>query len=161
MEAVLRVAFVYAFLLAVFRLLGKRELGQLSPFELVVLILIPEIFTDALVGGDDSMTAATIGGATVLVLVFVTSVLSHRFHWFEKLVEGGATVIVHNGRFSERNMNRERVQPGEVFMQMHMAGLERLEQVRWAILEGDGKISIIPVDPDDGVNRPEEDGLFN
>jgi uncharacterized membrane protein YcaP (DUF421 family) len=153
MDAVLRVAFVYVFLLAVFRLLGKRELGQLSPFELVVLIFIPEIFSDALVGGDHSMTAATIGGSTVLVLVFATSLMSHRFRWFEKVVEGGATVVVHNGRFAEQNMNRERVQPGEVFAQMHAAGLERLEQVRWAILEGDGKISIIPVDPADGVEH--------
>lgn len=144
MEPVLRVAFVYVFLLTAFRLLGKREIGQLSPFELVVIISIPEIFADALTGGDHSMTAAVIGGSTLLVLVLGTSMLSHRFKWFETITEGGPTVLVHDGRFLEDNLNRERVQTAEVFTQMRMTGLERLEQVRWAILEGDGKISIVP-----------------
>lgn len=158
MEPVFRVAFVYLLLLAGFRLLGKRELGQLSPFELVVLICIPEIFSDAFVGGDHSMTAATVGGTTLLALVFLTSVLSHRFRGFQRVVEGDPTVLVYNGAFVERNMNRERVPPTEVFAEMHVAGLERLSQVRWAILEENGKIALIPFDPDDGVNRTDDAG---
>jgi uncharacterized membrane protein YcaP (DUF421 family) len=159
MEAVLRVAFVYILLLAAFRVMGKRELGQLSPFELVVLILIPEIFSDALVGGDHSMTAATIGGSTLLALVFLTSVLSHRFRGFQRLVEGQPTVLVHDGRFCEREMNRTRVQPDEVFAHLRAAGLERLSQVRWAILEEDGKISVVPRDPDEGVDQSRDEDI--
>lgn len=148
MDVIVRVAFVYIFLLIIFRLLGKRELSQLSPFEFVVLILLPEMVTDGLTAGDHSLTNATIGSATLLLLVFLTSVLSHRFKWFEELTEGEATVLVHNGRLLEDNLNRERVQPAEVFMHMHQEGIERLEQVKWAILEDDGKISIIPAAED-------------
>src|SRR5690625_214899 len=144
MDVVFRIAFVYLFLLVIFRLLGKRELSQLSPFEFVVLILLPEILTDRMTAGDHSLTTATVGSATLLLLVFLTSVLSHRFRWFEDLTEGESTVLVYKGRFLESNLNRERVQPAEVFMYMHLEGFERLEQVKWAILEDDGTISIIP-----------------
>ncbi len=144
MDVVFRIAFVYLFLLVIFRLLGKRELSQLSPFEFVVLILLPEILTDGMTAGDHSLTTATVGSATLLLLVFLTSVLSHRFRWFEDLTEGESTVLVYKGRFLESNLNRERVQPAEVFMYMHLEGFERLEQVKWAILEDDGTISIIP-----------------
>ena len=148
MDVVFRVLFVYLFLLVIFRLLGKRELSQLSPFELVVLILLPQMLTDGLSSGDQSLTSATVGSATLLLLVFLTSILSHRFKWFETLTEGEATVLVHNGRFLDQNMNRERVQPAEVFTHMRMAGVERLEQVKWAILEDDGQISVIPTTED-------------
>jgi uncharacterized membrane protein YcaP (DUF421 family) len=144
MDAVLRVAFVFVWVLAAFRLLGKRELGKLSPFELVVLLLIPEIFSDALVGEDYSMTGAVIGAGTLLTLVFLVSLLSHRFPGVEGVVEGDPTVLVRDGAFCERSMNRVHVSPDEVFAQMRMAGVERLEEVRWAILEADGKISIVP-----------------
>jgi uncharacterized membrane protein YcaP (DUF421 family) len=144
MDSVLRIAYVYFLLMVAFRLVGKRELGQLSPFELVTLLLIPEIFSNALARGDFSMTTATAGAFALLSLVFLTSLATFRFRRLDRLCAGDPTVLVHDGKFLERNLSRERVTPEEIYGEMHKAGLEDLRQVRWAILETDGRIAIIP-----------------
>jgi uncharacterized membrane protein YcaP (DUF421 family) len=146
METVIRVVVIYLFLLAGLRILGKREFGQLSPFELVTLLLIPEMLTDALTRGDHSLTNAFIGIATLLSLVFLTSMLAHRSKKVADVVEGKPTVLVQHGQYVGDNMNVERITPAEIFTEMHKAGLERLEEVKWAILEDDGKIAIVPQD---------------
>jgi uncharacterized membrane protein YcaP (DUF421 family) len=144
MDIVLRIAYVYLLLMVAFRLVGKRELGQLSPFELVTLLLIPEIFSDALSRGDFSMTTATAGAFALLSLVFLTSLATFRFPRLDRLCAGDPTVLAHDGKFLERNLSRERVTPEEIYGEMHKVGLEELRQVRWAILETDGRIAIIP-----------------
>lgn len=144
METVLRVALIYAFILLGMRVVGKREFAQLSPSELVSLLMIPELVSQALTHEDYSLTNALIGVCTLLLLVFVTSVLVQRFRRLESLLYGDLTVLVHNGGFRERAMNAARVSPDEVFAEMRKAGYERLDQIKWAILETDGKISIVP-----------------
>jgi uncharacterized membrane protein YcaP (DUF421 family) len=143
MDTVIRIAFIYFFLMIALRIMGKRELSEMSPFELVTLLMIPEIFSTALARQDYSMTHATIGVATLFTLVFVTSLLSFRFKRVEQIVEGTPTILVHDGRLIEQNLKRERVTAEEVFAEMHHSGLEDLSQVQWAILEVDGKIAII------------------
>jgi uncharacterized membrane protein YcaP (DUF421 family) len=143
-DTVLRIAFVYFALMVALRVLGKRELSEMSPFELVTLLMIPEIFSPALAREDYSMTHATIGAATLFTLLFLTSALTFRFKGAERVVEGKPTVLVRNGQFLERNMQHERVTPDEVLTEMHKSGVEQLEEVRWAILEMDGKIAIVP-----------------
>jgi uncharacterized membrane protein YcaP (DUF421 family) len=143
-DTVIRITFIYFFLMVALRLMGKREMSEMSPFELVTLLMIPEIFSTALARDDYSMTHATIGVATLFTLVFVTSLLTFRFKGVEKIVEGEPTVLVHDGRLLEKRLKQERVTPEEVFTEMHKSGLETLDQVRWAILEVDGKITIIP-----------------
>jgi uncharacterized membrane protein YcaP (DUF421 family) len=144
METVIRITLIYLFVFAGLRVLGKREFGQLSPIELVTLLLIPEIVSQAMVKEDFSLTNGFIGIATIFLLVFLNSVVTHVSHRFEKIVQSEPTVLVHHGNLIARNLNRERVSPDEVQGQLRMAGLERLEQVKWAILESDGKISIVP-----------------
>lgn len=146
MDTVFRIAAVYFLLMVALRVMGKRELSEMSPFELVTLLMIPEIFSPALAREDYSMTHATIGVATLFTLVFLTSALTFRFSRAERVVEGKPTVLVHDGRFLERNMQRERVTPDEVLNEMHKNGIELLGDVRWAILEVDGKIAIVPAD---------------
>lgn len=143
-DAIWRVTFVYAFLMIAFRLTGKREVGQMSPFELVTLLLIPEIFSSALNRSDDSLQLATVGVVTLFLLVFFTGLLTFRSKKLEAILEGEPTILVRDGKFLERNLRRERVTPEEVFSEMHLAGVERIEDVRWAILEAEGKISVIP-----------------
>jgi uncharacterized membrane protein YcaP (DUF421 family) len=143
-DTVLRIAFVYFTLMVALRVLGKRELSEMSPFELVTLLMIPEIFSPALAREDYSMTHATIGAATLFTLLFLTSALTFRFKGAERVVEGKPTVLVRNGQFLERNMQHERVTPDEVLTEMHKSGVEQLHEVRWAILEMDGKIAIVP-----------------
>ncbi|KYG03016.1 hypothetical protein BE18_10865, partial [Sorangium cellulosum] len=143
METVARVAFVYVFLAVAFRVLGKRELSSLSPFELVTLMLIPEIVSQALVR-EASLANALAGVSTLLVLVFLTSILTHLSPRASKVIDGTPTVLVANGRILEEACNRQRIQPEEIVSEMHKSGLAHLSQVRWAILEADGDLTIIP-----------------
>jgi uncharacterized membrane protein YcaP (DUF421 family) len=146
METVLRVAITYVFILVALRLLGKREFGQLTPLELVSLMLIPELVSQSLVREDFSMTNGLVGISTLLVLVFLTSLATTHSTKAATVIESEPTVLVHGGRFLEHNLRQQRVAPDEVMSQLREAGLERLDQVRWAILETDGRISIVPTD---------------
>jgi uncharacterized membrane protein YcaP (DUF421 family) len=143
METVVRVACVYVFLAFAFRVLGKRELSSMSPFELVTLMLIPEIVSEALVR-EASITNALAGVSTLFVLVFLTSIVTHLSPRASRLIDGAPTVLVAHGRILEEACNRERLQPEEILAEMHKSGVERVSEVRWAILESDGGLSIIP-----------------
>jgi uncharacterized membrane protein YcaP (DUF421 family) len=146
METVIRVFIIYIFILVGLRILGKREFGQLSPLELVSLLMIPEIVTKALTGEDYSLTNALIGVSTLFSLVFLTSALMQWSRKAEHIIAGKPAVLVYDGNYVAENMNRERITPDEIFTEMHKSGLERLEQVKWAVLEPDGKISIVPAE---------------
>lgn len=147
METVIRILVIYLFLMLALRIMGKREFGELAPFDFVVLLLIPEIFSQSLAREDFSLTNAFIGVATLLVLVFGTSVVSYRFDRVGRVIAGVPTVLVRHGFMVTKNLDTERVSPGEVMDAMHAAGLHRMEEVRWAILETDGSITIVPWHP--------------
>ena len=144
METVTRVVFVYVFVWACFRLLGKRELTQMSPFELVTLLFIPQLFSRALTRQDYSMTNAIIGATTLFTLVFLTSAASYRSRRFARVLQAHPSILVDHGRLVEDSLDRERIAPNDIFSAMHKVGLERLDQVEWGILESDGKIALIP-----------------
>lgn len=144
MDTVLRVAFVYLILMVMVRVLGKRELASLSTFEFILLLLVPEMLQQALVREDFSLTNALIAVTTLFSLVFVTSMISFRSERAARVISGQPTVLAHDGRLIEEHLQIERITPGELFSEMHKAGIERLEDVRWAILEEDGKIAIVP-----------------
>jgi uncharacterized membrane protein YcaP (DUF421 family) len=157
MATVLRIVFIYFFLLITLRAMGKREFSQLSSQELVMLLLIPELLSQALSYEDPSLTNAIIAVTTLLTLTFFTSLVMHRHKRMEKLIEGIPIVLVQHGKFVEDAMNRERVTPGEIFAQMHQSGLETLDQVRWAILETEGRIAIVPEDSEEtNSSNPDE-----
>jgi len=157
METVLRIAFIYVFLMIALRVMGKRELSKMSAFELVLLLLIPELFSQAAIGEDFSMTNAVIATATLLTLVLATSIISHLSSRAHDVISGTPTVLVRSGRYIEANMNRERIGPDELAAEMHKAGYERLDQIKWAILEDDGKISLIPVEGEDMPQTKDDD----
>lgn len=156
METVIRVGFVYLFILGILRVLGKREVGQLTPLELVMLILIPEVVGQALVREDFSMTNAVIAVTTLMSLVYATSVLSYKFRRFEELVEGRPSLLIENGSPVKETMDRERITPEEIASEMRRAGIERIDKIKWAVLETGGKIAFIQFSPDD-EQPPTED----
>lgn len=159
MEIVLRITVVYLLVFAGLRVMGKREFGQLSPLELVTLLMIPEIVSQALIGEDFSITGAAVGVATLLVLVFATSLLMHRFKKAEDVIAGEPSILVRHGKLLEDAMNVARVSAEEVYEEMHQAGLLTIEQVDWAILEPGGKIAIVPVrKPGEAVDVQRKDG---
>jgi uncharacterized membrane protein YcaP (DUF421 family) len=154
MGVVLRIVVIYFVIMVALRIMGKREFGELAPFDLVVLLLIPEIVTDALVGKDYSVTSAVVALATLLVLVFITSLLSHRFEWVGRAIAGSPAVVLRHGRIVPEAMNVERVNPEEILDALHSAGLEDAGQAKWAILETDGRITVVPWHvPDPGRQR--------
>lgn len=144
METVLRVVVIYVAILAGLRVLGKRDVGELSPLELITLILIPDLVSQGVVRADYSLTNALIAICTLFSLVFLVSLVSHRFKRVEKLIGGEPALLVAKGRLLTRNLNRERIAPEEIYSEMHKAGLDKLENVRWAVLETDGRIAIVP-----------------
>jgi uncharacterized membrane protein YcaP (DUF421 family) len=163
METVIRVVLIYIFIIIGLRVVGKREFSQLSPLELVTLLLIPEIVSQALTRQDSSLTNALVGCATLIVLVYVTSLWQYNNKQIDKAINGLPAVLIQHGHYVDRHMNEERIAPEEIFNAMHESGLERLDQVRWAILETDGRISIVPEDQErnPGVQKAQKEGLQN
>lgn len=157
METVARVAFVYLLLMVTLRVAGKRELGRMSPFELILLLLIPELFSQAVLREDFSMTNAVIAFFALVSLVFITSLLAHRFRALESLISGTPTVLASDGHFHDKHMNEERVQPEEVYAELRKAGYERLSDAKWIVLEDDGKLSIVPINRG-RINMSNDDG---
>lgn len=146
MDTAIRVIVVYVAIYLGLRLMGKREFGQLSPIELISLLLIPELVGPSILAGDHSVTNAFVGAGTLLLVVFAVSALSHLWPRLERVLQTEPAVLVHEGRLIESALNRERISPEEVHGEVRRAGLEHLDQVRWAVLEGDGRISIVPLD---------------
>jgi uncharacterized membrane protein YcaP (DUF421 family) len=155
METVIRVIVIYVFILVGLRLLGKREFSQLSPLELITLLLVPELVSQALIREDFSLINAIIAVSTLFTLVFFTSLVLHMSAKAEKIISGVPTVLVSHGKLIDDNLNRERVSPDELFGEMHKAGLHRLDQVKWAILESDGTIALIS--EGDRMHNPDAD----
>jgi len=143
-ETIIRVALVYLFFMVTLRAMGKREFGELSPLELVSILLVPELIAPTVVGQDHSITNAFLAAGTLFTLVFINSLITFSNRRIENAIEGEPTVLAYDGQLVERNMRHERVTPDEIYGELRKQGFERLDQVRWAVLEGDGKISIIP-----------------
>lgn len=144
MDTVLRVVVIYMFLVAALRVLGKREFQQLSPAELIMLLITSELVSPALTGNEPSLVNSLVAVATLFILVFLSSLLTFGNRRAGKLLEGSPVVLVHRGRLLERNLAAERITAEDVLSEARKAGLAELERVRWAILETDGAIAIIP-----------------
>jgi uncharacterized membrane protein YcaP (DUF421 family) len=143
MEIIVRVAIVYVSLTLAFRVLGKRELSQLSPFELVMLLLIAEVVSPALTAGDNSMVGAFIGTSSLLCLAFMHSLLSYTSKRFRDVAEAPPSLLVRHGKILEDALHRDRVRPDEIYSEMHKAGIEDISQVKWGFLEPDGNMSFV------------------
>lgn len=145
MESILRAAVVYIVLMVLFRIAGKRSLAEVTTFDLVLLLIISEATQQAMIDNDNSMTNAFLLVVTLIGMNILFSVLARRWKAFGKLVEDVPLIIVENGKALQDRMNRERVGEDEVMeAARELHGLERLEQVRYAILERNGHITIIP-----------------
>lgn len=144
MEVVLRALTIYLGLLVLFRLAGTRTLAQITAFDLVLLLIISEAFQSALVGEDGSLTAAFVAATTLVLTDIVLSLLKQRSKVLERLLDDVPLVLVEEGRPLRDRMNRARVDEEDVLAAARMQqGLERMEQIRYAVLERSGGISII------------------
>ena len=145
MDSVLRTAAVYGFLLVVFRILGKRSLAQITSFDFVLLLIVGEATQQALLGDDFSLTTAAIVIATLMALELALSLVKEYSPSVDRLMESTPIVIVENGKPLTDRLERERVDVSDVMQAARERhGIERLDQIKYAVLERSGGISIIP-----------------
>lgn len=146
MDIVFRASILFLFLFGLIRLMGKRELGQMAPFELVLLIVMGDLVQQAVTHQDFSITAAVLAVSTFAAWALAMNFLSDRFPRLRHKLEGTPTVLVRAGAMVAGNMRREGIDEDELASEMRIAGIARLDQVAWAILEPEGKISFIRAD---------------
>ncbi len=149
MEIVLRATAMFLIVYGLLRLMGKRELGQMAPFELVTLIVMGDLIQQGVTHQDFSLTGATLAIFTFAGWSLAFSALSHFYPRARKALEGEPVVLVRDGAPIDGNLYRERIDLDELGAEMRLAGIAALDQIAWAILEPEGKISFIRRDGDD------------
>lgn len=146
MDTVFRSLAVYLFLILVFRLAGKRTLAETSTFDLVVLLIISETVQEAMIDRDTSLTNAFVAIGTLMGASVTLSWLKVRYPRLERWAEGTPVLLVENGRPHTARMRAARVGKDEILAAARLShGLERMDQIRHAVLEVEGGISIIPM----------------
>lgn len=147
METILRAVAVYLFLLLIFRAFGKRSLAQITTFDFVMLLIVAETTQQALLGDDFSVISCLLLVATLLLLDRVLSFFKERSAWFEAVAEGRPLVILQDGRPLPERMEKSGVDESDILASAREGqGLERLDQIKFAVLERNGAITIIPAD---------------
>jgi len=142
-EKVIRSVVVYAFLLVAFRLTGKRQVGQLTPFDLVVLLIISNVVQNALIGNDNSLGGGLLGATVLLVVNAFVAWVTFRYRRVERVIEHTPTVLVRHGRIIWENLRRERLSLPELRAGLRQAGVVSVRNLRYVILEEGGRLSVI------------------
>jgi uncharacterized membrane protein YcaP (DUF421 family) len=143
MDIALRAVFLYAFVVLVIRVMGRRELSSLSAVDLVLLIVLGDAIQQGLTQDDYSVTGAVIAVSTIAAVQVLTSYLSFRSRGARRVLEGDPIVIVQDGKLIDGNLRRERLTEDEVAEEMRKQQIASVQQVEWGILESDGTISFI------------------
>ena len=142
----LRTATVYCVVLAGVRLSGKREVGQMTPFDLTLLLLLSNAVQNAMTGPDTSLAGGVVAAATLLVLNYFVADVSGANRRFRKFIQGEPSLIVHDGAVIEAHMAKEHVSMDELERAMREHGIADYHQVALAVLEVDGSISFLKYD---------------
>lgn len=143
MDIVLRASVMFAALYLLLRLMGKRELGQMTPFELLVLIVMGDLIQQGVTHNDFSLTGAVLAIGTFAFWGLVLSWATYLWPRAEKMLDGEPRVIIRDGELIEDNLKRDRMTRSEVESEMRLAGIASMSEVAWGILEPQGKISFI------------------
>ncbi len=145
MEALFRAAFMYIFLMFIIRISGKRTLSEMTTFDLVLLLVIGDASQQAIASNDYSVTNAVIIISTFIVIDMLMAMLKNKFRWFDRVVDGTPLVIVANGKLIKKFMQQMQINEEDILEAARKEhGLARMEQIKFAVLEKDGSISIIP-----------------
>lgn len=145
MEPVIRGLLVYGFLLVVFRIAGKRTLSEATSFDLVLALIISETVQQAMVDSDHSMTTGMILVLTLVATDIGLSLVKQRLPAVETILEGKAVLVVDNGRLVKSNMKRERIDSDDILeAAREQRGIEDFEQIKYAVVERGGHITIVP-----------------
>jgi uncharacterized membrane protein YcaP (DUF421 family) len=143
MDIALRATVIFIGLYLLMRLMGKRELAQLTTFELIVLVVIGDLIQQGVTQNDFSVTGAIIAVSTIAFLAMAMSWATYLWPAIERLLEGEPRVIMRDGEILTANLHRSRLTRAEIESEMRLAGIGKVADVAWAILEPRGKISFI------------------
>jgi uncharacterized membrane protein YcaP (DUF421 family) len=145
MGFLIRAAVVYLGLTVLFRVAGKRTLAQITPFDLVLLLIISETVQQALLADDQSVTNALLLVIALVGMDILLSVLKQRWQWLDRVLDDRPLVIVRDGRPLRDRMNQERVSEDDVMASARLhQGIRTMDEIAYAVLESDGHISVIP-----------------
>jgi uncharacterized membrane protein YcaP (DUF421 family) len=144
MDIVIRAAIVFLFIWVLMRVLGRRELSSMEPFDLIMLVVIGDLIQQGMTQQDVSITGALLAATTIGLLTILLAWFHYRFPRLRPALEGRPVVLVEDGKPIEPNLKRERITLEELAAQARLKEIESISDVRWAVLETSGAISFIP-----------------
>jgi uncharacterized membrane protein YcaP (DUF421 family) len=156
MDIVLRATVMFVILYVLLRLLGKRQLSEMTPFEMVVLIVMGDLIQQGVTHNDFSLTGASLAIGTFAFWSVVLTLAAFYFPSVERVLEGQPVVLVRHGDVLAKALERNRMSRGELESEMRLAGIAHLSQVAWAVLETNGKISFIKAGGEEGGRQQDE-----
>jgi uncharacterized membrane protein YcaP (DUF421 family) len=154
LDIVARTAIIYLAVLIGLRITGKREVGQMSVFDLVLLILIANAVQNGMTGPDTSVTGGLVAAGTLLLMNFIVARLVFRNRKFRRFVEGTPTILIRDGNFLLESLGSEHITPDEVRQALREHGVSSVEEVSVAVLEVDGSISVLKKDEMPSKEQP-------
>jgi uncharacterized membrane protein YcaP (DUF421 family) len=144
MDVVGRAFFAFCFVLLLTRLIGRRELSSLQPFDLILLIVIGDLVQQGVTQNDMSITGLILAIGMFAVLTLAASYLGFRFPRVRPVLEPGPLILIEDGNVIERNLDKERMTAEELAAEARLQQIDSLDNVKWAVLESSGQISFIP-----------------
>ena len=144
MDLVFRTVAIFAFILFVTRVTGRRELHSLEPYDIIVLVVLGDLVQQGVTQSDNSVTGALIVISTITLLTVFVSWVNWRFRSLRSVLEGQPVVLVENGKLIEQNMKRERITLEDIESEGRQQQVTDIADMRWALLETSGRISVIP-----------------
>jgi len=143
MDIVVRAFFAFVFVFLLTRLIGRRELSSLEPFDLILLVVVGDLMQQGITQSDMSFTGAVLATGTFAVLVLVVSYLGFRFRQLQPLLDPQPMIVVQEGEVIDANLRRERMTVDELLAEARLQQIASLDEVRWAVLESNGKVSFV------------------
>ncbi len=144
MDIVIRAAVIFVFIWVLMRVIGRRELSTLEPFDLIMLVVIGDLVQQGVTQQDLSVTGALLAAATIGLMTVLLAWLNYRFPRLRPALEGRPVVLVEDGKAIGPNLKRERITLDELAAQARLKEIDSISDVRWAVLETSGAISFIP-----------------
>jgi uncharacterized membrane protein YcaP (DUF421 family) len=144
MDVVVRAVIGFCFILFLTRVIGRRELSSLEPFDLILLVMIGDLVQQGITQNDFSVTGMLLVGGTIGFLTVVVSYTSFKFPRLRPVIDGEPVILVEDGRSIDRNLVRNRITQEELAAAARQQGIASIDDVRWAVLETSGSISFIP-----------------
>jgi len=143
MDVVIRAALTFLFVFLLTRIVGRRELSSMEPFDVIMLVVLGDLVQQGITQSDYSLTGVWLAAGTLALMTVAVSYVSFRFRQARVVLEGDPIVLVESGKVIEHNLKRERLTVDEVAAEARLVQIESLDDVEWAILETSGKISFL------------------